>query len=340
LLALSRALLAAVLLAVLFAAPAAAQGSGGFFASLFGGAKPKPAEVVPAKPGKPLKLTPVLVPKPVAPKAAAAPETKAAGPQAPAAPQSPPKPSFVTMCVRLCDGYYFPVSSPTRPANLRKDRDLCEQTCSVPARLYVLQSPGGSAAQMRDLNGNPYKKLKTAFLYRKKLVPNCSCRAAPWSEAELARHSEYALHEGTRRMMEELEAEMAAAGGAESEEWDWNLAGDGESEVVRPPVTKDGPNPPAVRVVALIRPEAKGAKPGPMPQMPAIAIIKVSAANPHAQPQLIEATPAVVAGATIAPPAAPPQLAVLKATKTSPGGALAFRKKVFKDPRELSVLYR
>ena len=44
----------------------------------------------------------------------------------------------------------------------------------------------------RDIEGRSYDKLRNAFLYRKKLVKNCSCRAKPWSVAERIRHRSYA----------------------------------------------------------------------------------------------------------------------------------------------------
>ena len=42
-----------------------------------------------------------------------------------------------------------------------------------------------------DVSGLTYKDLKTAFLYRKKLVKGCSCRPAPWAPEERARHKMY-----------------------------------------------------------------------------------------------------------------------------------------------------
>jgi hypothetical protein len=137
-------------------------------------------------------------------------------------------------------------------------------------------------------------------------------------------------------MMEELEAEMAAASAIELE--DWQI--EGEDELLdeatgialeeHEPATKDGPNPPAVRVIALIPVKTENAKPQAEPMKPAIAVIKVAPAKPASLPQATAQAPAV-------PPQPTTQIAVLKATKTSPGGALAFKRKVLKDPRENSI---
>lgn len=99
--------------------------------------------------------------------------------------------SYRTMCVRLCDGYYWPVNSGTRSSSIARDRNVCEQSCQSEAKLYVQYSLGADAGDMRDLSGKPYRKLKTAFLYRKSYDPECKCKPDPWSKPELSRHEEY-----------------------------------------------------------------------------------------------------------------------------------------------------
>jgi len=53
--------------------------------------------------------------------------------------------TYRTMCVRLCDGYYFPISSSAPQRQLATDARLCESRCSSPARLFVQRSPADSA---------------------------------------------------------------------------------------------------------------------------------------------------------------------------------------------------
>lgn len=101
--------------------------------------------------------------------------------------------TYRTMCVRLCDGYYFPISYSTTTDNFHRDRVSCERSCSSPSRLYVYRNPGGEPDDMRDLDGQPYTKLSTAFLYRTKYEAACKCRPDPWEQEAQTRHKLYAL---------------------------------------------------------------------------------------------------------------------------------------------------
>lgn len=106
--------------------------------------------------------------------------------------QSRPDGTYRTVCVRLCDGYNWPVSFSTSPDNFERDSKVCESSCATAARLYVHQNPGQDPEEMADLKGKPYSSLSVANLYRKQLVPSCKCKPDPWEEASLARHRAYA----------------------------------------------------------------------------------------------------------------------------------------------------
>ena len=81
------------------------------------------------------------------------------------------------MCVRLCDGYYFPVSFSTLPTHFQRDNDACQSKCAAPTELYFHQNPGGSVDQMvSQSTQQPYTALRTAFRYRKEFVKGCSCK--------------------------------------------------------------------------------------------------------------------------------------------------------------------
>ncbi len=87
--------------------------------------------------------------------------------------------TYRTLCVRLCDGYYFPVSFSTLPNHFPRDADVCQSRCAAPTELYFHQNPGGSIDQMvSQRTQQPYTMLRTAFRYRKEFVPGCSCKAA------------------------------------------------------------------------------------------------------------------------------------------------------------------
>ncbi len=89
--------------------------------------------------------------------------------------------TYRTLCVRLCDGYYFPVSFSTLPNHFQRDADVCQSQCAAPAELFYHQNPGGSVEQMVSAsNQQPYTNLKSAWRYRKEFVQGCSCKAAEY----------------------------------------------------------------------------------------------------------------------------------------------------------------
>lgn len=99
---------------------------------------------------------------------------------------------YRTVCVRVCDGYYFPISFATSRSGLQRDSDICRQRCGAMGALYFTPSPHGDIDKAVDLDGRRYADLNDAYRYRKTYVKGCSCRAQPWSRSERARHASYA----------------------------------------------------------------------------------------------------------------------------------------------------
>ena len=92
--------------------------------------------------------------------------------------------TYRTICVRLCDGYYFPVSFSTLPNHFQRDAQLCQSQCAAPAELYYHQNPGGAVEQALSASAQqPYTSLKSAFRYRKEFVPGCSCKQAEYKQS-------------------------------------------------------------------------------------------------------------------------------------------------------------
>ena len=89
--------------------------------------------------------------------------------------------TYRTLCVRTCDGYYFPISFSTLPNYFQRDAKACQDRCAAPAQLYYHQNPGGSIEQMVSIADNTtYKQLATAFQYRKQFKKGCSCKASEY----------------------------------------------------------------------------------------------------------------------------------------------------------------
>jgi Protein of unknown function (DUF2865) len=89
--------------------------------------------------------------------------------------------TYRTVCVRLCDGYYFPVSFSTLPTHFERDADACQSKCAAPAELYYHQNPGSDMNQAVSVKSKQtYTSLKTAFRYKKEYVQGCSCKQAEY----------------------------------------------------------------------------------------------------------------------------------------------------------------
>jgi hypothetical protein len=107
--------------------------------------------------------------------------------------QKLPPQTYRTICVRLCDGGYFPISLATTRARFAHDEAMCRSRCGTPARLYVYRNPGGVPDYMHDLDGNAYSELAAAFLFRTAYDPACTCKPQPWTTASRELHRGYAL---------------------------------------------------------------------------------------------------------------------------------------------------
>jgi hypothetical protein len=88
--------------------------------------------------------------------------------------------------VRICDGYYFPISYSTTPNHFPDDQRACQRECpAAEATLYAFRNPGEGMEQAMSLNGQPYTALPAAFQYRKQFTAACSCRrpGQSWADA-------------------------------------------------------------------------------------------------------------------------------------------------------------
>src|SRR5437588_869007 len=94
--------------------------------------------------------------------------------------------TFRTICVRTCDGFFFPISFSTVPSKFPDDERMCQQMCpATEVALYSYRNPGEDVSQAVSLAGTPYKQLANAFKYRQEFIPACSCKrpGQSWTEA-------------------------------------------------------------------------------------------------------------------------------------------------------------
>jgi hypothetical protein len=104
----------------------------------------------------------------------------------PGADLGPPSGTYRTVCVRSCDGFYFPISFATVPARFPDDERTCKALCpAADANLFTYRNPGEDMNSAVSINGQPYTSLPNAFRYRQQFNPSCSCKAPgeTWADA-------------------------------------------------------------------------------------------------------------------------------------------------------------
>src|SRR5438105_12467613 len=107
-------------------------------------------------------------------------------PAPPSADLGPQSGTYRTVCVRSCDGAYFPISFATVPARFPDDERTCKALCpAAEATLFTYRNPGEDINQAVSINGQPYASSPNAFRYRQEFNPSCACKAAgqTWSDA-------------------------------------------------------------------------------------------------------------------------------------------------------------
>jgi hypothetical protein len=94
--------------------------------------------------------------------------------------------SIRTVCVRTCDGYYFPISYATNASRFAQDEKACQRLCpAAEVQLFSYPTEGGDIAQATSTSGAPYSQLPNAFKYRQAFDAACSCKkpGQSWADA-------------------------------------------------------------------------------------------------------------------------------------------------------------
>jgi hypothetical protein len=76
------------------------------------------------------------------------------------------------VCVRTCDGFFFPL-----PAGGREGApEMCQALCPEAETQVFYMAPEGDIERGVSAAGQPYTSLANASRYRRQVVPNCGCR--------------------------------------------------------------------------------------------------------------------------------------------------------------------
>ena len=192
-----------------------------------------------------------------------------------------PNGRYRSVCVRLCDGFFYPISFSTYSGHLAQEQDQCQSSCAAPAELYVYRNPGQEIEQAISLNGSAYMDLPVALKFRKQYVNGCSCKQAEYNPTEIEAANKRA------------DAEEAAQPGK----------GKGKGKVAAKPA--------AAPVTAAATPAQTGAQGNPQLNLDVTgsnAPANGAAPPPQAPPAVPQAQkPPAPAAAAAAPPPAPSQ---------------------------------
>lgn len=84
--------------------------------------------------------------------------------------------TYRTLCVRTCDGFFFPISFQASRGRLKTDANVCSALCpGTETRLFYHGAGQEAEGAVAADSGEPITKLPNAFLYRTKVVPGCAC---------------------------------------------------------------------------------------------------------------------------------------------------------------------
>ena len=124
----------------------------------------------------------------------------------------PPAGTYRTVCVRTCDGFYFPISFATVPSRFADDEKTCKNLCPASdATLFSYRNPGEDMNSAVSVGGQSYSSSPNAFRYRTEFNPSCSCKAPgqTWSDALKNIDDKASLDQGDIIVTEERAKKMS-----------------------------------------------------------------------------------------------------------------------------------
>jgi hypothetical protein len=160
--------------------------------------------------------------------------------------------TYRTVCVRTCDGFFFPISFSTAPSRFADDQRACQRMCpAAEAVLYTHRNPGEDMNQAVSAGGRLYSELPNAFKFRTEFNAACSCKrqGETWAEALKGTDDQSTIEHGDIVVTEERAKAM-------------NAPRDAQGRPILAPSAKGKPSPKATAAAAP-------AAPAPAPEEPA-----------------------------------------------------------------------
>lgn len=113
-------------------------------------------------------------------------------PEQPLEPEKPRLGGPQTVCVRTCDGYFFPLAN--NPGGRDSGDEMCQALCPGTETLAYGMTNGGEIQNaVARSTGQPYASLPNAGKYQRSFDAACTCRAPGQSWAQALRNAEYLL---------------------------------------------------------------------------------------------------------------------------------------------------
>ncbi len=78
-----------------------------------------------------------------------------------------------TLCVRTCDGLYFPISYSANRQRFSRDAEVCQSMYARPGQVELFAQSGGDVGNAVSMSGQRYGDQPYAFLYRHGFFPVC-----------------------------------------------------------------------------------------------------------------------------------------------------------------------
>jgi|SRR5271166_5224455 len=139
--------------------------------------------------------------------------------------REPERRANYTVCVRTCDGAFFPVSYFGPGSRSDTLEQVCRSLCpNADVALYSFPF-GGTIDEAVSSFGEPYSRLPNAHKFEQSYTPACSCRAPgqSWAEALAPAEAKYGRHsrgvlvsvEAAERMSRPLQDPKANVGAAD-----------------------------------------------------------------------------------------------------------------------------
>ncbi len=114
-------------------------------------------------------------------------------------PPEEPGSGALALCVRTCDGGFFPVSYSANRTRYQELGELCQAMCpNVETQLYTMAF-GREVEQSVSVDGRPYMSHPNAGRFRTKYDPACTCKKAEQSWSEALGNAERMLGRDSRR---------------------------------------------------------------------------------------------------------------------------------------------